>query len=499
MGRRFPRLRMPVIGLIVAMLLSAGVVGSGASVADAAGGCLLMGLPMPGFTDASGTAFIGTVRARHGDIPSEESSYDWNVEQVFDGALAPGTLTSHVPACTGVELEEGVRYLVSAADPAMLDATDTITWQLGREGQVTLVPQHMRRADYPEEVRRVRTVQQALDAMATGGTSPVDHSLRRHPTLLPGAWRPMARAPFAATGAISAWTGAELLVAAGTKAAAWDPVTNTWRTLAKPPAPVPSGVWGTSVWTGSELIAWGSESDPAVGLAYDPATDQWRTLSPAPVEGPILQAIWTGDRAIGVTNTWAVAAYDPVTDTWSPMGTIPTANEGSLETEARQPGRMAWTGSDVYVLGARQEAGPAQIWRFVSTTGEWVQDGQTPYAGGGAAMLWTGDRLLLFGNGVGGSRPLIDLFDPIARAWTERMVECVPATRGAIWTGSSVLGTGAELDLATGRCTRVPRPHDRNRRDAVVAWAGDQLVRWSGGGGEELPAKPDGIRFVPGR
>ena len=107
---------------------------------------------------------------------------------------------------------------------------------------------------------------------------------------------------------VSAWTGTELLVWSGIPStsdacgtdegggplcgepavfdgAAYNPATDTWRTIAEGPVPAggaPTQVIPEGVWTGSELVVWGGWASP-IAAAYDPVTDRWRDLPPGPL------------------------------------------------------------------------------------------------------------------------------------------------------------------------------------------------------------------------
>ena len=96
---------------------------------------------------------------------------------------------------------------------------------------------------------------------------------------------------------------------------AYDPATDSWRTIAPPPVEFIRDIYpAAALWTGTEVLFFGSgaplpnasqtEASPAapiVGAAYNPATDSWRTLTPPPAEYySLTAAAWTGDRML----TW---------------------------------------------------------------------------------------------------------------------------------------------------------------------------------------------------
>src|SRR5919201_1485424 len=122
-------------------------------------------------------------------------------------------------------------------------------------------------------------------------------------------WRRIARLPAPRGGANVVWDGHEILVvggAAGRTAArvgfAYNPATNRWRRL----PPMQSGrIGAAAVWTGSRLLLWGgttrpdSNAVPRHGLAYDPRTNSWSPLPQAPLAGRSQPtAVWTGKSMV---------------------------------------------------------------------------------------------------------------------------------------------------------------------------------------------------------
>jgi hypothetical protein len=154
-------------------------------------------------------------------------------------------------------------------------------------------------------------------------------------------WSEMPEAPIVARSfPAAAWTGNELVIWGGATSieygaasalgdgAAYDPTTSSWRIL--PPAPIGARA-PLDVWTGRELIVWGTSvrslGRPIDGAAYDPTTDTWRRIADAPIELTDASAVWTGTEMVvfgaalhggNVAETPVAigAAYDPVTDTW---------------------------------------------------------------------------------------------------------------------------------------------------------------------------------------
>jgi hypothetical protein len=150
-----------------------------------------------------------------------------------------------------------------------------------------------------------------------------------------GTWRMLAPAPIEARSAFSVWTGEELIVWGSMErterrrdGAAYDPSTNSWRTIADGPMDITDG---SAVWTGDEMIVFGAALDSnnqpdtstAVGAAYDPASDTWRALPPSDLSPQAMTAGWLDGELIAWDYDHASAAYDPGTDVWRALPDVP--------------------------------------------------------------------------------------------------------------------------------------------------------------------------------
>ncbi len=107
------------------------------------------------------------------------------------------------------------------------------------------------------------------------------------------------------------------------------------------------------MWTGTEMLVWGG-SDPATGslladrdgIAYDPETDSWRTMSPAPFSPDhAVIATWTGHELV-VSTSSAAASYDSGRDTWKTLPAPPVSMRDATGLEA------AWDGREVVIVVA---------------------------------------------------------------------------------------------------------------------------------------------------
>jgi hypothetical protein len=152
---------------------------------------------------------------------------------------------------------------------------------------------------------------------------------------LTGRWRMLPAPPVGPRTPFSVWTGKELIVwgsadrfARLRDGAAYDPVTNRWRTIADGPTDITDG---SAVWTGEEMIVFGAALDgnnhadtpTAIGAAYDPVLDTWRELPPSDLSPQAMTAEWVNGELIAWDYEHATATYDPGMDVWRPLPNVP--------------------------------------------------------------------------------------------------------------------------------------------------------------------------------
>jgi hypothetical protein len=180
------------------------------------------------------------------------------------------------------------------------------------------------------------------------------------------SWRKLPRAPLPPRSRPSGgWDGKELIVAGGTlplkpqhiflDAAAYNPVTRTWRKL--PPMPRPR-LGATAVWDGREMLFLGgtrtrSALPAARGLAFNPATNRWRLLPLMEFRRSGFAAVWTGRQVLvwgglsGRFPGWSPPphgeVYTPATDRWTALPVSPLAGRASPVA--------VWTGRQMIVWG----------------------------------------------------------------------------------------------------------------------------------------------------
>lgn len=257
------------------------------------------------------------------------------------------------------------------------------------------------------------------------------------------------------------WTGTEALLW-GVTNTAYNPATNTWRKLPRPPA----GWAGPSViaWTGTEMIGWGGGccgGAESTGAAYSPATNSWRRLPPSPLSARHTTGVWTGTELIIAGGEGPdidsapiyadAAAYDPAARTWRSIAPMPAPRYASSAW---------WDGTEAFFLGGRRRIGPdwrygllprgvaydpsADRWRGIAPMEEPRQD---------EVSVWTDDELLVWGGiGEGGTIPRHgESYGPATDTWTPLPQSLLRARVDAItvWTGSEMLiwgGMDARFD-----------------------------------------------------
>ena len=344
---------------------------------------------------------------------------------------------------------------------------------------------------------------------------PVTKPARKIPRQAPGVWRRLPDAPIEVdAGLTSVWTGTEMIVS-GVRAdspglsfakstdvaAAFNPATQTWRSLATPPRTQSfcrrSSVWtgkemlvwscdqfgfnpvtntwrrlpsaptqqGIVAWTGRELIGWGGGCCGDVsdsGSAYNPQTNTWRRLAPAPIPGQQSPTgAWTG-RELVIFNgrdpdgkPVGGAAYNPTTDTWRRIPSMP----GSA-----QFGIAVWDGSEILIVGGHDQQGvPATVGLgYDPRTNRYrmlppMDSGRTQ-----AVAVWTGKQLVFWGGQTNRSRQGL-AYDPSANRWSPLLQEAPLRPRvdpSAVWTGRELIVWGGVIGTPVGTSTPPQYPGD---------------------------------------
>jgi hypothetical protein len=269
-------------------------------------------------------------------------------------------------------------------------------------------------------------------------------------------WRTLASPPQMPPNPIVVWTGSRLLVVGGggydhtmLSGIVWtyDPIADSWTSW----SPITSFVTDRSpwVWTDHELLAWGTDQTGRSGSAwaFDPIAGTTRPLPTPPIEYREQAATaWTGTEWIiwggySTTDLADGAAYNPTTNTWRTLAAAPLSGRRS---------HAVWTGSEV-LIAAGASSGNAETGNGVfansdgaaydPTTDTWrkLRDG---FAHPGFIPVWNGRVMVLFAKGGA------VVYDPATDTWTD---SCCGLTLGGtpVWTGSQIILIGSS-DPALG-------------------------------------------------
>jgi hypothetical protein len=278
---------------------------------------------------------------------------------------------------------------------------------------------------------------------------------------VPAGWSTLPAPPFSRFGGAAVWTGTELVLWGGESdygeevhgdGAAFNPATGRWRPLAPGPLLARSGA--AAVWTGDEMLIWGGhEATTNDGAAYDPEEDEWRSLPDSPLGARVpVGAVWTGTEVIvwGSASRAASAvdgaAYDPREDRWRELPPAPFAlNEATL----------AWTGEEMVVFGARLDGNNwsdtehARGAAFDPATSRWRVLPPYAFSPQASTAVWTGQELVVWDYELRAAA-----YDPAADTWRPLpdlpldFSECYPkGTLGAGLVLAWHCGRAALLDL----------------------------------------------------
>ena len=331
-------------------------------------------------------------------------------------------------------------------------------------------------------------------------------------------WSPMTLPPanIGARGQAFAWTGSELLVWGGTGldaenggcapcngGGAYDPKSDSWHVLSSVDAPAGRD-WAAGVWTGKYFVTWGglqritnaSTSKDSIGGVYDPTTDVWKALptSNQPEWRWQHDLAWTGRQVLvwGGVDRDNVAVcdggrFDPEQGSWSPVS-LAGAPSGCAGPA------VAWTGSELLVWGGEKAGTSYELtntgaaydpeldsWRTISTVG-------APSARARAAVVWTGQEMIVYGGNVG-----VDAraYNPATDTWRSLSLDGAPGAhiRGdAVWTGSEMIlwgssgcDIGGRYDLATDTWQRFrSKTWFPARAGHSLVWTGDAMLVYGG-------------------
>ncbi|MFL5767112.1 MAG: kelch repeat-containing protein [Actinomycetota bacterium] len=235
-----------------------------------------------------------------------------------------------------------------------------------------------------------------------------------------------------------------------TQQEAYNPVTNTWKTLSTPLPAQLDHIQGVSVagkiyYIGG-LLKYPSPETGSVWI-YHPKTDSFSAGAPMPAgrergaggvavhDGKIYYA---GGLHGGVAVPW-FDEYDPATNTWTTLPDMPTAREHS---------HAAVIGDKLYAIGGRDGVPIGENDAYDFTTGTWADDlAPLPTLRLGFATAAVGKRVII----IGGENPDVDTaFDTVESYNTDtnrwRRLTPMPTARhgiqAVVWHGKVFIADG---------------------------------------------------------
>lgn len=148
-----------------------------------------------------------------------------------------------------------------------------------------------------------------------------------------------------------------------------------------PVSPLSAREDAAGVWTGSELIVWGGNSNGMVtadGAAFNPESDTWRPIGESPLSARTRHmAAWTGTEMVvwggttvssGVGGLLDGAAYDPATDSWRTITAAPSGTDQTMAATASVEGRVVIAGG-----GSSAGDGAAPLLVYDPASDRWTQ------------------------------------------------------------------------------------------------------------------------------
>jgi len=336
-----------------------------------------------------------------------------------------------------------------------------------------------------------------------------------------GSWRRIPEAPIVGRSSHGvAWTGREMIVWGGLASrgpdanyeffaandgAAYDPLADSWRTLAA--SPLDGRVQPIVAWTGDEVLVLGGSNGQfqplSDGAAYDPMADRWRATAPMPDSVTAGYAsTWTGTELVVLSADGSNAsAYDPTSDSWRELPDPP------LPDDLYSVG-STWTGDAMIVVAYPN--GVSVLAAAVSYDPEsngWHALPESPVVALNALVdpIWTGEEILVVSrslstglpDGVPPDTTYVALFDAIDASWRIAGVQTVYQPVGpGVWMSDRLLSGDAVYDPAADAWLAPPQHPPRELESPI--WTGTEVLYWGGGpGGDALIRLNDGLAYRP--
>ena len=330
-------------------------------------------------------------------------------------------------------------------------------------------------------------------------------------------WRAttVTNAPLARRAHAAVWTGSEMIVFGGCTnhdcssqagvGARYNPNIDAWTAMSSVNAPSPRASV-TAVWTGTEMIIWGGcfggecQIKTNTGGRYNPSSNSWvaTAVPPAPFQRNPFVSVWTGTEMLiwGIDSQLmdtSIYRYAPATDSWARTFVLGAP-------DARSGFSGVWTGTELIVWGGGVTGfGPSITGgRFNPTTNTWTETSWTnaPTAREWHSAVWTGTEMIVWGGCLDGSCGATlntgARYHPATNTWTTISTAGAPTgrfTHSAVWTGNEMIiwggqpatNTGARYNPTTNTWTAITLNGAPSARWAHAGvWTGSEFLVWGG-------------------
>jgi N-acetylneuraminic acid mutarotase len=345
-------------------------------------------------------------------------------------------------------------------------------------------------------------------------------------------WRAttVANAPLARRAHAAVWTGSEMIVFGGCTnhdcsyqagvGARYNPSADSWTAMSSVNAPS-ARASVTAVWTGSEMIIWGGcfggecQYTTNTGGRYNPSSNSWVTTAvpPAPFQRNPFVSVWTGTEMLvwGVDSQLldtSIYRYAPATDSWARTFVLGAP-------DARGGFSGVWSGTELIIWGGGVTGFGTSITggRFNPSTNTWTETSWTnaPTAREWHSAVWTGTEMIVWGGCLDGSCGATlnsgARYNPATNTWTAISTAGAPSgryTHSAVWTGNEMIvwggqpatNTGARYNPTTNTWTAITLNGAPSARWAHAGvWSGSEFIVWGGYNGTNT--FNNGARYSP--
>ena len=224
------------------------------------------------------------------------------------------------------------------------------------------------------------------------------------------------------------------------------------------------------------FVGGGAEnSDHNIAERYDPVTNTWETLASMSVaRRSVACSVLNGKLyAIGGFGLSSVEVFDPLNGNWTAGVALPdSASSGTAITVSDK----------IYLVGGGNSSNQYthQVLSFDPITNQWTAKANIPTARHGIKLVWFENRIWAIGGNVGVATKKVESYDPTTDTWkseasltTARMWSVAWVTNGKIYTGGGHYGSPLNsievYDPTTKQWSNAGSfPENKHAADAVV-------------------------------